>query len=51
MMLDDVATVETAGRPAARSPDTKAAIAYLAASAASTLLNAASLINRIARQG
>jgi hypothetical protein len=37
MMLDEVATVETAGRPAARSPDTKAAIAYLAASGATAI--------------
>jgi hypothetical protein len=33
-MLDDVAAVETAGRPPTRSPDTKAAINYLAASGA-----------------
>jgi hypothetical protein len=38
MMLDDaVADVETAVRPAARSPDTKAAIQYLEASGATAI--------------
>jgi hypothetical protein len=36
-MLDDVVTVETADRPAARSSDTKAAIAYLTASGATAI--------------
>jgi hypothetical protein len=35
--LDDVADVETAARPAARSADTKAAIAYLIASDATAI--------------
>jgi hypothetical protein len=37
MMLDDVAAVETAGRPPPRSPDTKAAINYLIASGATAI--------------
>jgi hypothetical protein len=37
MMLDDVAAVETAGRPPTRSPDTKAAINYLIASGATAI--------------
>jgi hypothetical protein len=36
-MLDDVAAVETVARPAARSPDTKAAVAYLTASGATAI--------------
>jgi hypothetical protein len=36
-MLDDVAAVETAGRPPTRSPDTRAAIKYLEASGASAI--------------
>jgi hypothetical protein len=36
-MLDDVAAVETAGRPPTRSPNTKAAIAYLTASGATAI--------------
>jgi hypothetical protein len=36
-MLDDVAAVETAGRPTTRSPDTKAAINYLEASGATAI--------------
>jgi hypothetical protein len=35
--LDDVADVETAARPAARSADTKAAVAYLIASGATAV--------------
>src|SRR5260221_1218116 len=37
MMLDDVAAVETAGRPPTRSLDTKAAINYLIASGATAI--------------
>jgi hypothetical protein len=37
MMLDDIADVETVARPAARSPDTKAAINYLIASGATAI--------------
>jgi hypothetical protein len=36
-MLDEVAAVETVARPAAGSPDTKAAIAYLVASGATAI--------------
>jgi uncharacterized protein YlxW (UPF0749 family) len=35
--LDDVLDVETVARPAARSPDTKAAINYLEASGATAI--------------
>jgi hypothetical protein len=37
MMFDDVAAVETVARPATRSPDTKAAVAYLVASGATAI--------------
>jgi hypothetical protein len=36
-MLDDVAAVETIARPTARSPDTRAALAYLTASGATAI--------------
>jgi hypothetical protein len=36
-MLDDVAAVETVARPAARSPGTRAALAYLTASGATAI--------------